>query len=242
MFSELVLSSADDLSGNLDVGNHRTSFGPVGLASGGAPPAFYNIRKIGAFDHSYNLNSPALSGPVLRIDTRNLVDSASSRGSGIDSISTAATSDAGSAHILLTNNLFSALSLLGLAISAGFMHSESSASYVFGANRGFLGGDASFGSLSIGGALIGKTLTFAGDAKANTILFHNSSVTITLDKQVLSDFLPPSLATAASTDPNRITTDAIDIHLNQAHLFGKTISGDITLGETSASLLPPLHA
>ena len=39
-----------------------------------------------------------------------------------------------------------------------------------------------------------------------------------------------------------ITTDALDIHLNNAHLFGRAISGDITFGVTSASLFPPLHA
>ena len=79
-----------------------------------------------------------------------------------------------------------------------------------------------------------------GDAAANTILYQSSTVTITLDKQTLSDFLPPS--TVAPIGPNRITTDAIDISLNNAHLGGQTLSGDIALGETSASLFPPLHA
>jgi hypothetical protein len=61
-------------------------------------------------------------------------------------------------------------------------------------------------------------------------------VTITLDKQTISDFLPPS---AGAVAPNRITTDALDIHLNNARLFGKTISGDIMLGKSSAALWPP---
>jgi hypothetical protein len=89
------------------------------------------------------------------------------------------------------------------------------------------------------GALIGETLTFSGDAAANTILYRSPSVTITLDKQMLSEFLPPSAS--SPTGPNQITTDALDIHLNNAHLFGRTISGDITLGVTSAALFPPLH-
>jgi hypothetical protein len=240
IFSRLVLSSADDLSGYLDVGSHQTSFGPVGLASGAAPPAFHQTKKIAAFDRTYNLDSTDPNRPTLQINATKLVSTASSSGLGIDSVSTQATSDFASANILLTDNPLYALGILGLSVSATFIHSEASASYVFGANHGFLSGDASFGSLTISGGLIGKTLTFAGDAKANTILFQSSSVTITLDKQIQSEFLPPSPATP--TAANRITTDALDIHLNNAHLFGKTISGDITLGETSAGLFPPLHA
>ena len=66
-----------------------------------------------------------------------------------------------------------------------------------GPNRGFVAGDASFGSLTISGSLVGfKTLKFSGDAAANTVLFHSSTVTITLDKRTLSDFLPPVSAGA----------------------------------------------
>ena len=172
--------------------------------------------------------------PTLQIDATNLVNTANSAGLGVDAVSTQATSDLGSANIVLTDNPLRDLSILGLSVSAKLIHSESDASYVFGPNQGFLGGGASFGSLMIGGALIGKTLTFAGTPTANTILYQSASVTITLDKQTLSEFLPPS--GLAPIRPNRITTDAIDISLNHAHLFGTTISGDITLGETSASL------
>jgi hypothetical protein len=239
IFSPLVLSSANSLSGYLDVGSHQTSFGPVGLVSGAAPPAFHQTQKIDAFDRTYNIDPTDSNHPTFQINATKLVCATNSSGLGIDSVSTQATSDFASANILLTDNPPFSLGVLGLSVSATFIHSASSASYVFGANHGFLSGDASFGSLTISGGLIGKTLTFAGDAKANTILFQSSSVTITLDKQIRSEFLPPSPATP--TTPNRITTDALDIHLNNAHLFGRTISGDTTFGETSASLFPPLH-
>ena len=129
------------------------------------------------------------------------------------------------------------LVLLGLSVSATFIHSKSSASYVFGPNQGFLAGDASFGSLTIGGSLIGgETLTFSGDVAANTVLFRSSTVTITLDKQTLSDFLPPvTTAAVPPVSPNRITTDALDIQLNKASVGGQTITGDIRLGESSAT-------
>jgi hypothetical protein len=240
MFSQQVLSSADALSGYLDGGSSQASFGPVGLVSGAAPPAFHQTKKLATFDDTYSVGATAASQSTLQIHATNLINSASSTGLGIDSIGTQASSEIGSANIVLTDNLSTTLSILGLSLSATLVHSDSDASYVFGPNRGFLGGDASFGSLTIGGSLIGKTLTFAGGAAANTILYHSSTVTITLDKQTLSDFLPPS--TVAPIGPNRITTDAIDISLNNAHLGGQTLSGDIALGETSASLFPPLHA
>lgn len=239
-FSQLLLSSADSLSGYLDVGSSQTSFGPVGQAAGAAPPAFHQTRRIAAFEHTYGGDAVGANRATLQIDATNLVNTANSAGLGVDAVSTQATSDLGSANIVLTANPLNTLSMLGLSVSATLIHSESDASYVFGPNRGYLDGGASFGSLMIGGALIGKALTFAGAPTANTILYQSASVTITLDKQTFSEFLPPS--GLAPIRPNRITTDAVDISLNHAHLFGKTISGNITLGETSASLFPPLHA
>jgi hypothetical protein len=240
MFSQLVLSSADGLIGSLDVGNTQTSFGPVGEVSGAAPPAFHHTAGVVVFDHTYNLDPSNFLHPTLHIDATKIVNTVSSPGSGIDNISTQATSSIGSANFLLTDNPPDIVSILGLSVSATFVHSESNASYVFGPNRGFLSGDASFGSLTISGSLIGKILTFSGDAAANTVFYKSPTVTITLDKQTLSDFLPPSAS--GPVGPNQITTDALDIHLNNAHLFGRAISGDITLGVTSASLFPPLHA
>jgi hypothetical protein len=245
MFSQLVLSSADSLSGFLQEGSSPIVFGPVGLASGAAPPAFHQTKTIAAFAHTYD-NGPTVAGltgenhATLQVNATNLVSTASSSGLGVDSIGTQATADIASASAVLTGNPLSTLSLLGLSASATLIHSDSDASYVFGPDRGSLTGEASFGSLTISGALIGKTLTFAGQAVANTVLYHSSTVTITLDRQVLSDFLPPSAG--AAVQPNRITTDAVSIFLHDAPVFGKTISGSITLGETSASLFPPLHA
>ncbi len=83
-------------------------------------------------------------------------------------------------------------------------------------------------------------MTFSGDAAPDTVLYHSPTVTITLDKQTLSDFLPPSPTTSALLPvpailPNRIATDALSIQLTNAPLLGTSISGNISLGETSAS-------
>jgi hypothetical protein len=263
MFSQLVLGSANEVSGNLSDGAGNVSLGPVGEVYGTAPPAFNHSRKVHSFDQAYNLDATDPNRPTLNIAATNVVTDVTSSGLGIDNVGIRATSDAASANFVLTDFPKFALGILGLSVSATLVHSESDASYVFGPDRGFLGGEASFGSLVIGGALIGKTLSFSGTAAADTILFHSPTVTVTLDKQTLSGFYPPgpiqpggpmipaSVALPVGPPlpippiaiaPNQITTDAIDIQFTNASVFGRTFSGEITLGVTSASLFPPLHA
>jgi hypothetical protein len=254
MASTLIIASANDIIGSVTAGSSTTLFGPVGAVNGSAPPAGTQTNKIASFERSYKLDPAAAAHATLAIDAKNLVDSVSSPGIGVDTIGLQSTSDIAALSLDLVANPLSALAILGLSLSATLIHSDSNASYIFGVNRGFLGGDASFGSFSIGGALIGKTLTFAGDAGANTVLFKSPSVTITLDKQVLSDFLPPVTPVTPGGPiipvsgpqpvinlPNRLTTDAIDIQLNNAKIFGTTYSGDITIGQTSATLVPTFH-
>jgi hypothetical protein len=237
MSATLVQSAADSLSGSLQVGTNVTSFGPVGEVAGTAPPAFHDTKKLGLFDQTYDLNPPLLLAPTLAVDTTNLVNSVASPGIGVDTLEAAATATIGSATISLTDPAVASPVLLGLSVSATFIQSASTASYVFGPNQGFLAGGASFGSLTVSGSLVGsKTLTFSGDAAANTVLFHSATVTITLDKQTLSDFLPPVTAGAVPpVSPNRITTDAFDIQLNNASVGGQLVTGDIRLGESSAT-------
>ena len=248
MSSQDVLSEADSLSGSFVTGGHTTAFGPIGQVSGIAPPAFHHIVKIGAFGETFSLDPTSLIDPTLQINATDLTNTASSDGLGIDNISTQSTSDIASASIVLTGAVSSTLEILGLSVAATFIHSNSSASYVFGPDRGFVSGDASFQSLSISGSLIGgKTLTFSGDAAPNTVLYHSPTVTITLDQQTLSDFLPPSPVASGTPPilPNRITTDALNIQLTDAPLLGVPITGHISLGETSATyfsspIVPPV--
>jgi hypothetical protein len=99
-------------------------------------------------------------------------------------------------------------------------------------NRSSVTGNASFGSLNLSGALLGKTLTFSGDAAPNTVLFSSPTVTVTLDRQTVSDLISSGLTKTLT--PVGITTQAIDISLHDATLFGRSVSGDITIGQASA--------
>jgi hypothetical protein len=121
---------------------------------------------------------------------------------------------------------------LGLSVSASQIHASASYSHIYGANSNFVTGGASFGSLTLGGALIGKDLTFSGSTAPNTVLFSSPSVTVTLDRQTVADLISGGLD--KTTTPVGITTQAIDISLHNASLFGRTVSDDITIGQSFA--------
>ena len=163
-----------------------------------------------------------------------MVNNAESGGIGVDEIGASGKADLGSASFVLADRPgpMLPLSILGLSVEATGIHSDSNSSFVFGPNEGSLGGDASFHSLTVKGALVnGDTLTFSGDAAPDTVLYKSSTVTITLDEQTL--LLPPA-ATSGIIGPS-ITTDAIDIQFNHAKFAGQTISGDFAIGQSSAS-------
>ena len=232
----LLSGSAAGASASLSVAGHTTTIGPFGPASGSAPPAFDHWTSVASARQDDNLDPSSIWHPAVWLDAQGVSDDVSSKGFGVDNIALQASADIKSATLVLTDNPLSALSVLGLSVTATFIHASADASYLFGANRGFLNGSASFGSLTIAGALIGRTLTFKGNATANDVIFHNDTVTVTLDKQAITGFFPPGAAGA--TSGSRITTDALDIQLNNAHLFGQTISGNIDIGQASATLWP----
>jgi hypothetical protein len=171
-----------------------------------------------------------------------MVNNAESGGIGVDEIGASSKADLGTANFVLADspNPMLPLSILGLSVEATGIHSDSDSSFVFGPNKGFLSGAASFHLLIVSGALVGgDTLTFSGNAAPDTVLYKSSTVTITLDEQTL---LFPPAATGGIIGPT-ITTDAIDIRFNQATFAGQTITGDFAIGQSSASysLMPP-HA
>ena len=248
--SELLSSSADTLAASVTVDSTSYSVGPVGEASGTAPPAFDKRVVVHNVNKSFKLDPSDPLGLTATVDAKGMVDTASSNGIGVDSVSTDATAVINSANLLLVDNPSPTLAIVALSLQAHFIHSESNSSYVFGPNVGSVSGEVKMGSLTIGGALLGgKTVTFkGGDVKPDTVIYSQDGVTITLDKQTLNELLPPTPAAGAQTQPipNHIVTDAIDISFSNAHLLGHTINGDIAVGQTSAdyytSPVPPVTA
>jgi hypothetical protein len=230
--SKIVSSLADSFSGNLDADGFTTTFAPSDFVSGAAPPAYDYTRTVAAFNKTYGLTPVEANGLMVEMQATDMRDTASSAGFGVDSIGANGAANLASANFALVNNPVPAMGVLGLSVEATGVHSDSNSSFVFGANVGFLAGDASFRSLTVTGALVGgKTLTFSGDAAPDTVLYSSSTVTITLDAQTL--LLPPTAA-SGFIGPS-ITTDAIDIRFNDAKFGGHTISGDFAIGQSSAS-------
>jgi hypothetical protein len=231
--TKLVSSSADSFTGSLKADGFTTTVAPFAPVSGSAPPAYDQAKTAAYFDHLYELTPSEFNDLSLQVQARQMFNAASSAGLGVDQIGANGTADLSSANLLLTDTVgLTGPTVLGLSVAATGVHSDSNSSLVFGPNRGFLAGDASFQSLTITGALVnGRTLTFSGDAKPDTVLYSSPTVTITLDEQTL--LLPP--ATTGSVIGPMISTDAIDIHFNGVNLIGNTISGHFDIGQSSAN-------
>jgi hypothetical protein len=237
----IVSSSADSFSGLLNADGFTTTIDPFAPVSGSAPPAYDDTRRIASVDQTYDLTPAEANTLSLTMQATKMVNQAQSPGIGVDEIGATGKSDLGSANFVLadTPGPTQPPTILGLSVQATGIHDDSNSSFVFGPHVGSLAGDASFHSLKVTGALVGgDTLTFSGKAAPDTVLYHSSTVTITLDDQHL--LLPP--ATSGIIGPT-IITDAIDIQLNHATFAGQTISGNFDIGQSSASyaLIPP-HA
>jgi len=231
----VVSSFADGLSVQLAFDGKAAHVGPTARVRGSAEPAYDQTANVARLDRTLSLEPGNPFNPTLRVQASGIHTEAASRGMGIDSISATGTTDIGSADFVLTDNPLSPggiLGLLGLSVSMSHVHAAAEYAHVYGANRSFVTGGASFGSLNLGGALIGKTLTFSGDAAPNTVLFSSPTVTVTLDRQTVSDLISNGLTKTLT--PEGITTQAIDISLHNATLFGKSVSGDIIVGQASA--------
>ena len=227
----IVSSSADSLTGSLNADGFTTTVAPFAPVSGSAPPAYDQTKTVAFFDHLYELTPSESNDLSLGVQATQMFNAASSAGLGVDEIGANGTADFSSAHFLLTDTVGTGPTVLGLSVEATGVHSDSNSSFVF-PDRGFLAGDASFHSLTITGALLGgRTLTFSGDAKPDTVLYSSPTVTITLDEQRL--LLPPT-ATGGVIGP-MISTDAIDIQFNGAKFLGNTISGHFDIGQSSAN-------
>jgi hypothetical protein len=227
----IVSSSADSLTGSLNADGFTTTIAPFAPVSGSAPPAYDQTKTVAFFDHLYELTPSESNDLSLGVQATQMFNAASSARLGVDEIGANGTADFSSAHFLLTDSVGTGPTVLGLSVAATVVHSDSNSFFVF-PDRGFLAGDASFHSITITGALLGgRTLTFSGDAKPDTVLYSSPTVTITLDEQGL--LLPPT--TTGGVIGPMISTDAIDIQFHGAKFLGNTISGHFDFGRSLAN-------
>ena len=231
-----------------------------GVAAGSAPPAYDQTAAVPEASRAYGIgpvdpSDDDYDGPWLAVHATNVRAEASSPGFGVDVISSSASEQIGSVAATIyaspedpsapePPDAIEVQSLVvGLQVSASSISSDASASHVFGSSRNVFSSTADFGSLSIGGPLLGQSdpVTFSGAADPNTVLVDNDSVVVTLNKQDLLDAHGrlASDPTAAST----VLSKALDIHLKgqpaagqPPGFFAGPFSGDIVVGVSVANI------
>jgi hypothetical protein len=214
---------------------------PVGRISGAGSPPYRKTDKIAGFDEALRLNPVSLFGASVQIDAKKATTVASARRIGTKGASATGSAHIGSIGLSLTSGalfptpLFSIADLIDLSVTAKNVRSDADYSIASGSGRVSATGDASFGSLVLSGALVGGRRSFSGDAAPNTVIFSTSTVTVTLDKKFETELISCSLDCRLT--PYSITTEAIDISLDNARVFGQRISGDIVIGQSYAD--PP---
>lgn len=222
-----------------DHGNMVT-FGPLAEVDGTIPPA-YNKAVAAAPVHQI---VPLLAGngvtPSLFINAADFESHVASKGFGVDTVSTEANTLIKSINLSLMLNppppvVRSAILPRPqpfLQLSARRITSTANFTKVFPKLITDIG-SAYFGGMTVSGTLVGnQKLVFTGDADKNTILFQSPTVTITLNQQTQVGLI--SCSPNCVFTPDSITTDAVDIYLDHANVNGRTVSGEIVLGQAHA--------
>jgi hypothetical protein len=96
-------------------------------------------------------------------------------------------------------------------------------------------GTASFGGLSLSGSLVGgKTLTFSGAAPANTVLYDDAFMTVTLNQQIVTGTIV--CAPTCQFVPKAMTANAIAVQMHKELIAGKPAASTIYVGSNEASI------
>jgi hypothetical protein len=223
---KIAASSASLLSGSLDIGGKAVTLPGVLVAAGSAPPA-YSSTKISPSLHQ-TVTLP--DGASLHLSVGAAVDAANSLGEGDGEVASTAGSSIYAPSVTISDPLISgtvSVSATQIVSAAGFVKPNS------GAPRA--DGDTSITGLKIDLSLLGLgTFNYTGTPKPNTVLYKakNGSVVIYLNRQ--STTTGTALDRPDASAPTSITVDAVDIHLTDAKVATKSVSGDIRIAVSYA--------
>jgi hypothetical protein len=96
-------------------------------------------------------------------------------------------------------------------------------------------GTASFGALSLSGSLVGgKTLTFSGAAPANTVLYDDDFMTVTLNQQIVTGTI--DCAPTCQFVPKAMTANAIAVQMHKEPIAGRPAAATIYVGMAEAQI------
>ncbi|MDQ2739311.1 MAG: hypothetical protein M3Y35_12025, partial [Actinomycetota bacterium] len=155
------------VAGGLTFDGLTTNIDPIGMVAGSAPPAYQKQAGIANVGLTRDLDGK-LPGPILHVAADGLATKAMSSGITVDAVTASASSSLRDANVLLAADPLLPAGALDLFVAATGVQSGSDIALVF-PDHTFATGDAHFGSVAVGGGLLGKTLTFSGDASPNTV-------------------------------------------------------------------------
>jgi hypothetical protein len=233
-------SHAVGLDANFVSEGFASELGPVAKVAGEAPPTYKKTVRVGSFSGSIGLTPPSTPEPTLYAVAVGLKSTVSG-GIGVDTISASGAATINQASLLLQNFPpppatvvppfpYLDIETSGLTSAADFTETVP--------NTRTPAGTASFTSLAISGSLLGDLVVgYKGTPPANTVLFQNDTITITINQQVISGQV--KCVEVCRLTPTGITVNALDVHLTNADLGGHKVSGDIRLGNTRAEVPLP---
>jgi hypothetical protein len=223
-----------------------TSLGPVDDLQPAFPPAYSKTKVLGSYDNSIAVPPLVPSAAIepmvasFTAQAKTLSSHVASRGIQLDSVSTTGDSKIASANLQIVGPISDTLVELFLSVDATDVTDSASYSKVF-PNFVTVTGSASFGSLTIGGSLVGgHTIKYSGSAPPNTVLYQTPTTTsdqspaviITINQQRKVGLI--SCSPKCQFTPDSLIVHALDISLNNALILGHPVTGDIVLGGAAA--------
>lgn len=232
-------SEAYAIKASFTSGTMTTELGPVADAAGSAPPAYDVVKVLDSYDNSIAVPPlvPA-SVPVAAsfgADAQDIRSEAASLGIQLDFINATGSSSVGNASLQIVQPVppgGGAPLLAYIFVNATKTATAATYSKVFPSHV-TVTGTTSFGSLSIGGELLGgASISYNGAAPPNTVLFQSDTVTITANQQTI--VYTVSCGDVCVLTPTKITVHGLDIALTNAVINGSPVTGEIVLGDASA--------
>ena len=188
------------------------------------PPAYSKTKALGSYDDSIAVPplvpSMAIEPMVANFtaQAKTLSSHVASRGIQLDFVSTTGQSKVASANLQIVGPISDTLVELFLSVDATDETDSASYSKVF-PNFVTITGSASFGSLTIGGSLVGgRTINYSGSPSPNTVLYQSPTVTITVNQQIKVGLI--SCSPNCEFTPDSLIVHALDISLNNALMLG----------------------
>jgi hypothetical protein len=230
-------SSAYGLSAALTSQGTGTSIPAVAKTSGQGQAAYTHHSSVLMFSEAMGLVSKGEVIGEMAIMASGIATHASGSGAANATVQTEA--DASIASVDVTMQLFptsvaAPLTVPLLALSVAQIATSLTDTQTLPAVA-VQTGTVSFGSLTLTGSLVGnKKLTFTGTAPANTVLYDDPNLTVTLNQQIVTGSI--DCTPLCQFVPQAITTSAVAIQMHNEIIAGKKATSDVFIGQLEAQL------